>query len=358
MSVQAANESDISDELEEKNDCNEEEVKQNEVPGELLLKDEVFDVAFHPVKNYIATAEISGRVNIFSYSTEENKKLLELKHHKKACRCLSFSTDGNRLYTCSKDKSIHAVDMNTGAMIHSINMAHKKAVNSMQVLSENYMATGSDDGCVKVWDTRTFSTIAEFSERKDYISDMACDKENRHLLCTSGDGVLSIYNLRKKQLEQASDQLDEELLSVAIIKNGQKVVCGSADGTLNIYSWGEWGDISDRIPSQSDSIDAICKISEDIICTGADDGCIRSLSLQPHQALGLVGKHGTFGIENLKLSSDLQLMASCSGENSVKFWDISSLHERTVEPVQQKKKQRKRKMEETVNSKDEFFADL
>lgn len=53
------------------------------------------------------------------------------------------------------------------------------------------------------------------------------------------------------------------------------MVCGSADGVLNIYSWGEWGDISDRIPTENDSIDSICPITEDIICTGTDDSYIR-----------------------------------------------------------------------------------
>ena len=198
----------------------------------------------------------------------------------------------------------------------------------------------------------------DFYDGKDYISDMDCDKEGRHLLCTSGDGILSVYDLRKKQLLQQSDQLDEELLSVSVMKNGNKVVCGSSSGTLNIYSWGEWGDVSDRIPTNHESIEAICKVTEDIVCTGSDDGKINALFIKPHRAIGVLGSHSSYSIDNLRLSRDGKMVASCSGDGMVKFWDVSNLHEETIEPIQQKKGHRKRKLDETSKSADDFFADL
>lgn len=84
----------------------------------------------------------------------------------------------------------------------------------------------------------------------------------------------------------------------------------------------------------------------------------RSLYILPHRAIGAIGKHGTFGIENLRLSEDKQLLASCASDNVVKFWDVSSLHDEHIEPVKQKKQNRKRKMADCSTSKGDFFADL
>ena len=64
-------------------------------------------------------------------------------------------------------------------------------------------------------------------------------------------------------------------LTMFSIQDGKKVACGTGDGTINIFSWGEWGDISNRIPTQAASIDVLCALSEGIICTGADDSYIR-----------------------------------------------------------------------------------
>ena len=60
-----------------------------------------------------------------------------------------------------------------------------------------------------------------------------------------------------------------------ILQTGTKVVCGGGDGTLSIYSWGRWGDISDRFPGHPTSIDAVCKVNENILVTGDADGKIR-----------------------------------------------------------------------------------
>ena len=61
-----------------------------------------------------------------SYSVGgENNLLMTLNHHKKACRAVRFSDDGNELYTVSKDKSIHTVDLNTGAVKSKIPKAHR-----------------------------------------------------------------------------------------------------------------------------------------------------------------------------------------------------------------------------------------
>uniref|UniRef100_T2M5J7 WD repeat-containing protein 55 n=1 Tax=Hydra vulgaris TaxID=6087 RepID=T2M5J7_HYDVU len=329
----------------------------NNIPPEIKLKTEVFGIDFHPISNVVAAGEINGRVTLYSISPEGNKTLLTLKQHKKACRSVLFSKTGDKLYSCSKDKSIKVTDMNTGSVLHDKQKAHEKPINCMEIISENYMASGSDDGVVKIWDARTFNVIAEHKEHKEYISDMTCDKEGRFLLCTSGDGVLSVFNTRKKKIDGLSDQQDDELLSVKIAKNKQKVVCGSSSGSLSIFSWGEWGDISDRVPDLGDGIDSICLISDDVICTGSGDGVISAFYVQPHRAVGIIGKHGSFGIENLKYSPDKLLLGS-SSETTIKFWDVSHLQEETCEPIKQKKTQRKRKLEESSKKENDFFADL
>lgn len=114
------------------------------------------------------------------------------------------------------------------------------------------------------------------TDNEDFISDMACDAENRTLLATrcemvpictyvhgdyfnefsvdcivlenfmlssptfnymfrtlsffllyfvsvSGDGTLSVFNVRRQKIEQRSDNMESELLSLAIVKvNGNE----------------------------------------------------------------------------------------------------------------------------------------
>jgi len=105
--------------------------------------------------------------------------------------------------------------------------------------------------------------------------------------------------------------------------NGQKVVCGSQGGVVNIFKYGYWGDINDRYPGHPESIDTIAKVSENVLVTGSSDGLIRVVEILPNKILGVVGGHDGFPIERIKMSRDNNILASCSHDNSIKFWDVS-----------------------------------
>lgn len=91
----------------------------------------------------------------------------------------------------------------------------------------------------------------------------------------SGDGYLSTWDIRKKNVVAMSDHMEDELLSVTLVKNGQKALVGSQEGILSLWTWGDWGDYKDRIVGHPNSIDSICKLDEDTVCTASGDGLIR-----------------------------------------------------------------------------------
>ena len=61
--------------------------------------------------------------------------------------------------------------------------------------------------------------------------------------------------------------------------------------------------------------------------TGAGDGVIRVLSIQPHSLLGILGQQPDGGCERLALSTDHSLLASVSYDSTVHLWDTSILVE-------------------------------
>jgi len=340
-----------------------EDAKENS-PNDLLLPCQVFSLDFSPVQDCIASGLIDGQLHLYNYSSDENKLVLHMKIHKGACRAVQFTEDGQRVYTVSADQSIKEIDLNTVKISWGQGKAHNTGINTM-LTYEKYIFTGDDDGVVKVWDDRSKKDIFTFMENEDFIGDFAFH-ENR-LLCPSGDGTLSIFDLRKGKLDAMSDNMDDELLSVVVVKNGSKVICGSQGGILNIFSWGFWGDISDRFPGHPDSIDSIVAINDDTICTGSSDGLIRVVNIHPNKLLGVIGEHEDYPVERLAISRDANLLASCSHDSSVKFWNISFFWEEDSEQEGTDDKRPNKKLEEelepTKMKKEEkrvkdFFSDL
>ena len=58
----------------------------------------------------------------------------------------------------------------------------------------------------------------DLKENDEFISDLAVDSQSKIVLATSGDGTLTVINLRRKKLEMQSELFDSEFLSLAIVK--------------------------------------------------------------------------------------------------------------------------------------------
>jgi WD40 repeat protein len=115
--------------------------------------------------------------------------------------------------TCSPDLSILATDVETGSAIARLEDAHRweclpcslhiflfillimliscfecmrssGAINRLINLSETTIASGDDDGCIKVWDTRQRSCCNSFAAHQDYVSDMSFASDSMKLLGT------------------------------------------------------------------------------------------------------------------------------------------------------------------------------
>ena len=72
----------------------------------------------------------------------------------------------------------------------------------------------------------------------------------------------------------------------------------------------------------------------------------------------MVGEHtGEFPVENLALSRNKKLLASCSHDQKVKFWNIESIKKEKVNVKKKAKKSNKSKYLKSSQQGD-FFSDL
>ncbi|KAI9255485.1 WD40-repeat-containing domain protein [Sporodiniella umbellata] len=222
-------------------------------PKALELKDNIFQLDVHPNRDILVTGMVNGRVQCYQYGTEEHQNLWTSKTFKKSCRDVSFTVDGSNIMAISRDRSIQTIDTETGKTISSRETTHDCPLNSLLIIDNNMSSTGDDQGIIK----------------------MTYSKGKRTLVAVGGDGYLSTWDIRKPNVVAMSDQIEDELLSIALMKNDKKAVVGTQEGILSLWTWGDWGDYKDRIVGHPNSIDAICKLDEDTICTGSSDGIIR-----------------------------------------------------------------------------------
>lgn len=286
-----------------------------------------FDIDFHPSDHLVAAGLISGDLLLYRYIADSPaQKLLEVKAHSESCRAVRFINEGRAIVTGSPDFSILATDVETGTEIVRLENSHEAAVNRIVNLTESTIASGDDDGCVKVWDTRQRSCCNSFNAQEEYISDITFAADSMKLLATSGDGTLIVCNLRSNKIQTRSEFSEEELLSVVIMKNGRKVICGTQSGTLLLYSWGFFKDCSDRfIDLSPNSIDALLKLDEDRVITGSENGIISLVGVLPNRIIQPIAEHSEYPVERLAFSHDKKYLGSASHDQLLKLWDLNEL---------------------------------
>ncbi|RKP20513.1 WD40 repeat-like protein [Rozella allomycis CSF55] len=244
------------------------------------------------------------------------------------------------LISVSVDRGIKLFDLEKHAPVFSIKKAHRDAINKINLLSENLIATGDDSGIIKIWDLRSKKKVMRYEEHSDFISDLVYVKHKKHLISAGKPDVLA-----------RSDNMEDELLSLAVMHNNKKVVCGTQEGVLQIYSYGYWGDMSDRFPHHPPSIQCLKAVDHSRALTGAADGVIRLIEVLPNRIIKAIGIHGDDPIEGMAVSSDASFVATISHDSFVKFHDID-LQEQN-EPLLKKGKYDRHRVEMTS-----FFSDL
>ncbi|PSN32343.1 hypothetical protein C0J52_26806 [Blattella germanica] len=314
-------EHDESDEDEVVRAIREEREKQSEHPPDIVVDDLIGVISFHPKTDMIAVGTFSGDVILYKYTNESTEILNTLEIHLKVCRDMEFSEDGNTLYSCSKDRSITLCDVNTGLFKNVYDNAHEDAINCLLIFNDNMLATGDDNGIVKLWDTRKKDAVCSFKEVENYVHSMVTTEEQKFLVYTSGDGTLTSVDLNTRKLHIQSESYEHELTSLATMKNETKLLVSSSNGINYIFNWGEFGYHSDEFPGPKRCINRTIPVTENVAVCGDEDGLIRAIHLFPHSHLGIVGQH-KFPIESLDISCDGQFIASSTSESIVKFWNI------------------------------------
>ncbi|KDQ56891.1 hypothetical protein JAAARDRAFT_132232 [Jaapia argillacea MUCL 33604] len=328
---------------------------------DIKVRTQIFDLTFHPTLPILYTALLTGDIKAFKYDADQgssHENLWSVRPSKRSCRGLDVSEDGGRVWGVGKGKALlwvffldffwigegadgflgSSIDSATGKVVEMRNAAHESPINRIKRLMPGLLCTGDDDGVIKLWDPRKEDAIRGYTHHFDFISDFLWLEDKKHLVSTSGDGTLSVIDIRsnKKDPFAHSEDQEDELLSIVSIKNGSKVVVGTQLGILSVFNRKSgWGDCVDRIPGHPHSIDTLCNLpsiypsAHSTILTGSSDGLVRAVELFPTKLLGVVADHGEFPVERVKvdMGGEGRWVGSVGHEEVVRLTDLREVFE-------------------------------
>ncbi len=289
-------------------------------------EDVVWDVTFSPDGSILASCDEQGMVMLWDVATGAAEVF---EAHEKPVLSLAFSPDGSMLATGSKDDTVVLWDLATGEALHVLEM--KDNVNSVAFNSDGSMlAAGSKDEKVWLWDTETGNLLIKLGGHKDAVNAVAFSPDDEFIASAGGTGKIHIWDAltgeELKVLEGHEGAVTDLVFGTLADAEAYFLLSGSDDKTLGVWSLETDDNLLFEVHERGVTALAV-NAAMTIIASASGDHTIKLwdfTDVGEPVALAVLEGH-TWVVNAVAFSPDGALLASAAGDNTVRVWDLASL---------------------------------
>lgn len=152
-----------------------------------------WDVKFHPLEYYFATANQDCSVSI--YSTDRLAPLRLFTGHKSDVNTVQWHDNGVLLLSGSDDKSLRLWDIRTAECVRLFR-GSGHVINSCAISTTgNIIAAGNEKGRIYLWDARSSKVLSLLHGHEEPVNSLAFSPDSTTLTSGSNDCSIRIWDL-------------------------------------------------------------------------------------------------------------------------------------------------------------------
>jgi WD40 repeat protein len=266
-----------------------------------------------------AEAEIRG-------AAKTTSALAVLRGHGNSVLSASFSHDGRRIVTASRDKTARIWDARSGTLLVVLR-GHTDQVGGATFNADGTrVVTASDDGTSRIWDARSGAQVRIISGHEDAVSSAAFSPDGQRIVTGSADKTARIWNAHTGAPLAVLRGHEGVVESAAFSRDGKRVVTASDDKTAAI-----WDAVTGKelaiLRGHDDSVNAaVFSPDRRYVATASDDKTVRIWDAETKQELAILHGHVN-GINSVAYNFDGTRLVTASRDKTARMWDALTGHE-------------------------------
>lgn len=238
---------------------------------------------------------------------------------------VAFSHDSALLASGSSEGIISLWDSKTGSRLPELR-GHERSITSVAFSHDSkYLASGSDDSTIRLWDIQAGKCIRTLQGHKDPVYSMAFSHDAKLVAAGSRYDIIKLWDSQTgeciRTLERAPKYRDYEgSVRSAIFSHDSELVASSSDDET-VVLWARKTGLCLRQIETHGTVRSLCFLyNSKILASLPSNGITELWDSKTGERIHAFGDRG-LSIHSVALSHDLKLVALGSSDGTIKLWD-------------------------------------
>ena len=286
----------------------------------------VWSVTFSSDGKRLASASRDQTIKLWDVAT--GKESLALKGHTAEVGCVVFSPDGQRLASASTDRTVKVWDAATGQELLTLK-GHTFAVVSVAFSPDGQrLASASLDQTVKVWGATTGEESLTLKGHTSDVKSVTFSPDGQRLASASKDKTVKVWDATTGQESLTLKGHTNSVYSVVFSPDGKRLASASWDQTVKVWD-ATSGEETLTLTGHTDWVNRVAFSHDGLrLASASKDKTVKVWDANTGQE-SLTLRHSA-EVWGVAFTPDGQRLASASLDGTVKVWDVTPLESEDV----------------------------
>ncbi len=192
-----------------------------------------------------------------------------------------------------------------------------------------WMASGSDDKAIKLWDTSSWREAVIFIGRSNRVTSVAFSPDGKLLASGSDEKTVQLWDVPGKREQRTLVGHTGTVWSVAFSPDGKLLASASDDDTVKLWDVSSGREVRTLVGHAGPVYSVAFSPDGKTLASGATDRTVKLWDVSSGRELRALTGHGDY-VNSLAFAPDGKTLVSGSRDKIAKLWDVSSGRELTT----------------------------